>query len=205
MTRFKSFLLLCGLLLGLLAGPAHAECGGQTQCIGVGATAAAAAAGHHGGTATFTLTYGNQALATPSASQTVFVAAVTGAGTATLGALTITGANAAEFQITGGTCPAGGGAGPVHGGANCTITVAFNPSSVGAKSATLNVPLAPPCGGCITGRTVSLAYPPDLKATDPAHKALLSATMGASAARVHVGHLETTGSLHLGTVELNKQ
>ncbi len=157
MTPIKSFLLLCGLLLGLLAGPAHAECGGQTQCIGVGATAAAAAAGHHGGTATFTLTYGNQALATPSASQTVFVAAVTGAGTATLGALTITGANANQFLITGGTCPAGGGAGPVHGGANCTITVAFNPSSVGAKSATLNVPLAPPCGGCITGRTVSLA------------------------------------------------
>lgn len=57
----------------------------------------------------------------------------------------------------------------------------------------------------LSGRTVSLAYPPDLKATDPAHKALLSATMGASAARVHVAQLETTGSLHVGTVELNKQ
>jgi hypothetical protein len=55
------------------------------------------------------------------------------------------------------------------------------------------------------GRTVSLAYPPDLKATDPANKALLSATVSATAARVYVAQLETTGSLHVGTVELNKQ
>lgn len=156
MLAFKLFLPLLGVLSGLLAASAHAECGGQTQCIGVGATATAAAAAHHGGTATFTLAYGNQALATVSAAQTVFVAAVTGAGTAVLGPLTITGTNAAEFSITGGTCPAGGGAGPVHGGATCTITVAFNPTSTGAKTATLRVPLAPPCGGCITERTVSL-------------------------------------------------
>ena len=76
-------------------------------------------------------------------------------GTAVLGPITITGANAAEFSITGGSCSPSNG--PVHGGANCTITVAFNPLSAGAKSALVNVPLDPPCVGCIAGRSVGLS------------------------------------------------
>lgn len=52
------------------------------------------------------------------------------------------------------------------------------------------------------GRTAILEYPPDLKATDPIHKGLLSATAGTAAARVRVGQLETTGSLRIGTMEL---
>ncbi len=55
------------------------------------------------------------------------------------------------------------------------------------------------------GRTVVLAFPPDLRASDPAHKVLLSATPPAAAGRVRVGQIETTGSLRIGTVELGSQ
>src|SRR5438105_6838558 len=53
------------------------------------------------------------------------------------------------------------------------------------------------------GRTAILAYPSDLKATDPRHKALLGPTTGS--VRVRVGQLETTGSLRIGTVELKQE
>lgn len=52
------------------------------------------------------------------------------------------------------------------------------------------------------GRTVTLAYAPDLKANDAAHKGLLSATTGSTPARVRVGQLDTTGSLRIGTIDL---
>lgn len=55
------------------------------------------------------------------------------------------------------------------------------------------------------GRTAILEFPSDLKATDSAHKALLSAATGAVSTRVRVGQLETTGSLRIGTVELSRQ
>ena len=152
------------LLTGFFAtSEARAECGGTTQCIAVGVTAADARAGHHGGpNPQPTLAFAAQQALTVSASQTVFVAAVTGpVGTmAALAPVTITGANAAEFQVTGGTCSPTNG--PIQdastgGGTLCTITVAFRPTSAGAKSALLNVPLAfQPCGGCITGRAVNL-------------------------------------------------
>jgi outer membrane autotransporter protein len=69
---------------------------------------------------------------------------------------TITGANSAEFSLTGGSCsPASG---PIHDNqTQCTITVAFNPCTAGAKTALLNVPLDPPCVGCIAGRSVALS------------------------------------------------
>ena len=160
----RFFAGLSVLLLGLLLSTtAFAECGGSTQCIAVGLTVADARTAHHGGAGppTPTMVFAAQQAATTSASQTVFVAAVTGpVGTmAALGAITLSGPNAAEFQITGGTCsPANG---PVHdaaagGGTLCTITVAFRPTSAGEKTALLNVPLAPPCGGCIPGRSVNL-------------------------------------------------
>ena len=146
------------LVVLLFSSQAFAECGGTVQCIGVGATPQDAQVAHHGlGPATFTLDYGNQVITTTSNSKSIYVAAVTGpAGTqATLGNITITGTDAAQFSITGGTCL---GAGPIHGGAGCTILVAFNPATVGAKSATVHVPLNPPaCVGCITERTVTAA------------------------------------------------
>ncbi len=154
MATLKRLVTLFTLLLAMVASAAaRAECGGQTQCISIGLTPAQADTNHHGGgSGTFTMAFGNQVTGSTSASQTAFVAAVTGpAGTmAVLGPITLSGADAAHFSITGGSCSTSNG--PVHGGARCTITVAFNPTTVGAKTATVTVPLNPPCGGCIPGR-----------------------------------------------------
>jgi hypothetical protein len=51
--------------------------------------------------------------------------------------INLVGTDADQFQVTGGTCAAGFTSLPVY--QSCTITVAFNPSSVGSKSATLSV------------------------------------------------------------------
>lgn len=171
------------------AGPVLAECGGTVQCIAVGATLAQAQSNHHPapnlGSANVTLAFGSRSTGTTSASQTIFVAAVTGpAGAmAVLGAISLSGANAAEFSITGGTCSSLNG--PVHGGAGCTVTVAFNPLSAGAKSALVNVPLNPPaCAGCIAGRSIAVtgsATGPTVTAprADPARDANVVAALRA--------------------------
>ncbi len=51
--------------------------------------------------------------------------------------IVLIGTDAEHFQLTGGTCSAGSTSLPQGG--TCTITVAFNPSSTGSKSATLGV------------------------------------------------------------------
>jgi uncharacterized protein YhjY with autotransporter beta-barrel domain len=115
----------------------YAECGGSQQCIAVSIDAGVPPA--HGTPLTSApLAFGSQDVATMSANKTIFVGAVTGAGSATLDAITLGGANASEYSITGGTCTTGSANLP-HGGAPCTITVAFNPASAGAKSATVQV------------------------------------------------------------------
>jgi len=168
----RAFLSVVTLAIALLfSSPALAECGGNTQCIGVGATPAEAALAHHGlGPATFTLDFGNQVVTTTAGSKTIYVAAVTGptATQAKLGSITITGTDASQFSVAGGTCLT---AGPIQGGADCTILVAFTPTTLGAKSATVHVPLDPPaCVGCVIERTVSAtgtgtAAPPVAMAT----------------------------------------
>lgn len=50
----------------------------------------------------------------------------------------VTGANFADFAVTGGTC----GATLAGGGASCTYLLKFTPSIVGAESATLGVTAA---------------------------------------------------------------
>ena len=52
------------------------------------------------------------------------------------------------------------------------------------------------------GRTATITYAPDLKANDPAHKALMSNAAGSPHGRVRVGQLETTGALRIGTLDL---
>jgi outer membrane autotransporter protein len=160
MTTLKRLLVLLALGMGALQPlAAHAECGGSVQCISVGLTPGQANTNHHGGgSGTFIMAFGNQSVDSTAPSQTAYVAAVTGpAGTmANLGVISITGPDAASFLITGGSCSDANG--PVHGGAQCTIVVAFNPVSTGSKSATVNVPLDPPlCAGCITGRDFTVS------------------------------------------------
>ncbi len=151
--------LLCWLMV-LAAGlfcttAAYAECGGTVQCIGVGATLAEANS-QHGDPTPRTLAFPSQGVSSTSVPQTVFVAAVAGATAGTMAMLNAAFITGTDFVIApGGTCsPANG---PVHGGANCTINVSFQPTSIGAKTATLTIPLtAPGCVGCITERTVTL-------------------------------------------------
>jgi outer membrane autotransporter protein len=155
----RRLLIALTLLCGLASAPfARAECGGTTQCIGVGPTVADAQVAHHGlGPATFTIDFGNQAVGSASGTRTIFVEAVTGpAGSQVqLSPTTITGADASSFGIAGGSCKPP--AGPINGGPGCTIDVVFGPTSAGPKSATVHVNLAfPGCVGCITERVVTV-------------------------------------------------
>ena len=158
MKTLRLLLALATFVALLVPAAVRAECGGTTQCIGVGPTVAAALlANHGGGPDTFTIDFGGQPVGSASGSRTIFVEAVTGpVGTmAQLSPTTITGADAGSFSITGGTCSPSNG--PVHGGSGCTITVGFTPASTGAKSATVHVNLASPgCVGCITERIVTV-------------------------------------------------
>jgi hypothetical protein len=57
-----------------------------------------------------------------------------------LSGMAITGPNAGDFALTGGTCPAAGNVAPAPGApGTCTVTVSFTPTAQGARSATLNI------------------------------------------------------------------
>lgn len=127
---------LCGLVVSTAV---QAECGTLQQCIAVSIDPLVAPA--HGTPLTSApLAFGNQTLATTSAAKPILVGAVTGpAGTsATLNAITLSGASAAEFAISGGTCTTGSPS-LLHNGPTCTILVTFTPTSLGNKSAQINV------------------------------------------------------------------
>lgn len=75
--------------------------------------------------------FGDQTIGTASTTKTV---TLSNGGTKALTILSIQDSNGAEFVRTG-TCAAGA----IAIGANCTVIVAFNPASVGAKSATITI------------------------------------------------------------------
>jgi len=167
MATSRRLLCLVGLLFSgfLLSASAWAECGGSQQCIAVSINPLVPPA--HGTPLTSSpLAFGNQTVATTSAARSIFVGAVTGpAGTfATLNAITLSGANAADFTITGGTCTVGAPS-LLQDGPTCTITVTFIPATLGAKTAQIDVQTA-----AIT-RTIPLtgtgtAVPPAAAATN---------------------------------------
>jgi CSLREA domain-containing protein len=88
--------------------------------------------------------FGNQTVATSSAPQTV---TVTNNGTVNLvvgaGGVSLTGANAGDFSITGDSC---GGATVAPAG-TCTVSLRFSPAALGARAANLaiasNAPASP--------------------------------------------------------------
>jgi len=150
----KRLIFLLGTLAAGLffSASAHAECGGLQECIGISSDPTVAPAHSTDGVnrPAPTLDFGNQAAGGSSAARTILVAATEGpAGTrAMLNSITLTGANATDFTITGGTCTVGTPT-LLHDGAvtaqianACTITVKFNPAAVGIKTAQVNVTTA---------------------------------------------------------------
>ncbi len=81
-----------------------------------------------------TLTYADQTVGSTSAAQIVTLSN-TGSATLTLSTLTISGAASADFTRAG-SCAAGGS---IAAGGTCTVQVAFAPTAVGARSATLTI------------------------------------------------------------------
>ena len=78
----------------------------------------------------------SQTISTTSAAQTITVSN-SGNAPLAIGALTLSGTQAAEYQIaTGTTCTAGGS---VAANASCVVKVAFTPTASGARSASLSI------------------------------------------------------------------
>lgn len=78
-----------------------------------------------------TINFGNQAVGTKSAGQTLTLSNV-GQSTVRVSTITIGGANASDFSQTN-SC------GSISAGASCTISISFTPAAVGSRSATVNV------------------------------------------------------------------
>jgi hypothetical protein len=77
------------------------------------------------------INFGDQVIGTPSSSQTVFISNV-GNAFVFVNGVGLTGPNATDFQssgICGGLVP----------GATCTVSVSFNPSTIGLKTAQLSI------------------------------------------------------------------
>ena len=74
------------------------------------------------------LSFGNQLVKTTSAAQTVTVKN-TGTTAITMGAITLT--DATDYALSANTCPASGKT--LAGGASCTLSVTFGPTTTGAK------------------------------------------------------------------------
>jgi hypothetical protein len=76
-------------------------------------------------------------VATGGSSTQTFMITNTSAGNIQVSGISSTGADAAMFGVTAGTC--GSLTPTITSGSGCTVSVAFAPSSTGAKSATLRV------------------------------------------------------------------
>lgn len=122
----------------LLPAAARAECGGDTECIAVSINPSVAPA-HGTPLVSGPLAFGNQAVATSSAGRAILVGHVTGklGSLSTLGAIILSG-DTDDFRIVGNTCVIGEPSLP-RNAPGCTITVAFNPATLGPKSATIAV------------------------------------------------------------------
>ena len=152
MATLKRLLCLLGVISSgfVFSAPAYAECGGAQQCIGVSTDPTVPPEHSLDGVnrPAPTLDFGNQTAGTSSAARTILVAGVEGlpvGSRATLDAITLTGTNATDFRITGGTCTVGtptllqDGNRVAQLSNACTITVTFNPATVGVKTAQVNV------------------------------------------------------------------
>jgi sugar lactone lactonase YvrE len=92
------------------------------------------------------LSFGNQLVKTTSAAQTVTVKN-TGTTAITMGAITLT--DATDYALSANTCPASGKT--LAGGASCTLSVTFGPTTTGSKRGAIvindNDPSSPQLAG----------------------------------------------------------
>jgi len=98
---------------------------------------------------TATANFGNQAVSTTGAPQTIVVTNV-GNAPLTVSAVTLTGTHWGDFSLLSNGCLSG----PLAPSATCSVTLAFAPSASGARAATLSIisndptsPLAVPLNG----------------------------------------------------------
>lgn len=153
------------------SGQSHAECSTTVQCIGISANSAdEAERNHHGGlggggttpgSALVTMDFSNRPVASASV-KTLYVAAAQGptGSVVQLSPIRISGPDASQFSLVGGSCALNGGNGPTHGAANtghCTVLVRFIPTSPGAKTALITVPFPQPSAGSVDRRDATLA------------------------------------------------
>jgi hypothetical protein len=82
------------------------------------------------------LTFAAQNLSTTSAAQGVTISN-TGNSPVTFSGFALAGANAGDFSVTGNTCPSSPTT--LIAGANCSISVTFTPSAVGARTASIAI------------------------------------------------------------------
>jgi hypothetical protein len=124
-------------------------------------TQAAATDGSNSGQASLsasTLTFGSDPLGAPTSSQRVLVSD-TGNASLTLGAINVIGGAPGDFSDSG-SCVAGMVLSP---GASCYLDVTFDPTALGARSATLQIALS---GGGSINLALSGTGSPDNAGTD---------------------------------------
>ena len=80
------------------------------------------------------LSFGNQAVATTSANQSVTVTN-TGAAALTVGTPSLGGENPGDYAIVGSNC-----SGSIAPAASCSIGISFRPSAIGSRNASLSIP-----------------------------------------------------------------
>ncbi|BDI06434.1 choice-of-anchor D domain-containing protein [Sphaerotilus microaerophilus] len=106
---------------------------GSPHGIGLSGTGTATPVANLAWTGSTSLSF-SATVGTPSAEQTLTLLN-SGSVAGTIGAVTVSGTNAADF-VHGGSCGAGV---TLSAGASCTVTVGFDPAAAGARSATLQV------------------------------------------------------------------
>ena len=128
-----------GQVLGTITLTSNAKFATQLNSVSLTGTAS-------GLTLSGSLAFGTTLLKTP-VSKTV---TLTNSGAAiTLDKIYVT--DTTDYSITGGTCPTGSGS--LGAGASCTLTIAFSPTTIGAKKCTLVVESSDPASPLLAAAT----------------------------------------------------
>ncbi|MDH3714186.1 MAG: autotransporter domain-containing protein [Gammaproteobacteria bacterium] len=181
---FSALIALASLLVTAVA---RAECGGDVNCIAVSIDQGVPPA--HGTPLTSApVGFGQQGVGTVSAARTIVVGVVNAGtpppGAATLTSITLGGADPGQFNLSLGTCTTGAPS-LAHPNGTCSITVAFAPTSVGFKTASIAV--ASP----VITRTVPLSGGVADPSEDPIVRSLLRAQIDAAKrfSRAQIGNV----------------